>query len=257
MDIWGWIFLISAVSVLCIWLWNREWKPEGFQNPPDLTGLPWVTSKLDTVARNGNACDVVERFADTELPDAWIEIVDSSCESGLPHTIGENQIRIPQSVWTTAERRAQILRHERIHLRQRRSPEKWADFYKREWMYTVQKDPPSALQTEVDSVRGNPDTWPDRWACWKHRYWFVPMYADLHEPKLPQASVKIWDSQQKVWLHSPPEEWRTFFCDNRGNCPYQSEHPAEISAEYATDLSSWTTPAAMSLRRFLEQNISG
>lgn len=256
MDIWGWILLICSACLAILWFLSPAWEPEAFQNPPN---LPWIVNALDKDARAGNTCNVLERFPDTELVGAVVEIMDASCESGLPHTVGLNQIRIPISAWTTDERRASILRHERIHLQQRRNPEIWRDFYKQAWMYTTHQEeevPEELRSEEMRNIRGNPDTWPERWACWKNRYWFLPAYTNPAEPKLPQATVKIWDSQQKNMIDSPPIEWRMLFCDERGKCPYQHEHPAEMSAEYATDLSEWTSVAAMSLRGFLEQNYS-
>jgi hypothetical protein len=252
MDVWAYILIAGITTLLLIWVWNRNVSLEPFQISPDVK-LPWVQNVLDHVARADNSCGVLERFADAELEGAVIEIVEDTCETGLPHTVGLHQIRISKSTWTNLARRNSILRHERIHLLQRRNPDLWRNFYKREWMYTIHTTPPSELAKEAaEGIRGNPDTWPERWACWKDRYWFVPLYSNMNGPHLPDAKVQIWDAKTSTWLQQAPYEWRTLFCSEQGKCPHQSEHPAEISAEYATDMSSWNTPAAMRLRQFLE-----
>jgi hypothetical protein len=243
MDIFAGIFLISFVGLLIVWCYHRINGPvEGFQG--------WVKSSLDKQARTGNSCNVLETFPDTELSGAVIEIVADSCESGLPHTVGLHQIRIPQAAWNAREtRRQSILRHERVHLLQRRYVAEWENFYRREWQYSLHEVPPTGI--EDAAVRGNPDTYPKRWAAWKDRYWFVPVYRDKAAPQLADAPVKVWDSQASAWLPEAPMEWRTTFCTEQGKCPHQWEHPAEISAEYITD-GDWTTPAAMRLRKFME-----
>ncbi len=259
-----WILILGICTIVGIWLYNRHWRPEGFQNVPTLFGatpsadqepsaLPWEQSATDRAARTGNRCTVLDSFPDPELADAVIEIVDSSCESGLPHTIGENRIIIPESAWNSSEERRQsILRHERIHLQQRRAATAWEAFYKREWEYTLHTEPPTGIAGPVD-VRANPDTWPSRWACWRDRYWFIPEYAEGAPPQLSAARTRVWDAREKRWLTDGfPYAWRIQFCTEQGRCPHQSEHPAEISAEYITDIANWTTPAAMSLRRFME-----
>lgn len=260
---WGWVLFVGTLILVAVGVWYRDWTLEPFATQasvfptlptfPTSLPLPWVVSELDRRARVGNVCTVLERFADPGLEGAVIELTDASCESGLPHTIGTNLIRIPVSAWTTQDRRDHILRHERIHLLQRRNPDAWAGLYN-DWMWTVQEGEEIPSEVANAPVRGNPDTWPARWACWKGRYWFVPMYRDLEAPQLPDAEVRVWDAKEGRWTETP-YEWRTLFCDERGRCPHQSEHPAEIAAEYASD-SSWTTPAAMMLRRFLEKDIA-
>jgi hypothetical protein len=246
MDVFGWIFVVGCLVLLGIWVWYRDWTPEPFQVP-----LAWVQSRLDKQVRQGNSCAVLERFADSELAGAIVELVDNSCESGLPHTVGLHNIRIPEAAWNSP-RRESILRHERVHLLQRRHQEAWNTFYREEWQYSLHTSPPVDFPPEeAANVRGNPDTFPARWAAWRDRYWFVPTYRNASKPQLPDAVVRVWDSNTRTWLDQVPYEWRTTFCTEQGRCPHQWEHPAEISAEYVTD-GDWTTPAAMSLRRFLD-----
>jgi hypothetical protein len=254
-SIYIWILFVGLCTICAIGLWYKDWELETFQVPLHFLSnshtLEWVRSPLDKAARLGNTCGIRDRFADEEIKDAFVELVDPTCESGLPHTVGTHQIRIPISVWNanSAEWRAAVLRHERIHLQQRRNPERWAAFYEKEWGYTNHTEPPAELRDAA--IRANPDTYPDRWACWRGRYWFVPLYRSKTAPKLAETDLRIWDSQQKTWLDQTPYEWRTQFCSEQGVCPYQAEHPAEISAEYATEWVRWTTPAAMQLRAFL------
>ncbi len=247
--------LILCLGILwilgvCVWAWLKGKPEEGFQiqwNPQSIPVSPiWIRTPLDAKARQGHSCRVLESFVDPEFPTSTIEIVESSCEEGLPHTSDANTIRIPESVWNQGGRRANVLRHERIHLLQKRNPDAWINFYKTAWQYTLHTKLPDGFP-DADAVRGNPDTDPP-FACWAGRYWFVPLYTNREAPRLGDAKVRVWDAQTKQWV-DPPTAWNTLFC--QGRCPHQWEHPAEISAEYWTDSESWKTPASVALRNFI------
>jgi hypothetical protein len=234
-----WIGLLWIVGVT-LWSWTRPIEP--FVTPT------WIRTHLDRVARKEHSCQVLETLSDPEVPGAVIEIVESTCEEGLPHTSGPNTIRIPKTFWEGADsiRRKGVLRHERIHLLQRRNPEAWLKFYK-EWNYTLHNKPP-AEYPDANTVRGNPDTDPP-FACWAGRYWFFPLYSNTVTPTLKYAETEVWDAHTHRTI-DPPEQWRAFFCQE-GKCPHQWEHPAEIAAEYWTDIEHWKTPASVLLRNFI------
>ena len=252
----GWtVFgLLCAIAVLAaVWIAFRlafaKGEPEPF--------LAWVKKGADAAARTGNHCGVLEVIKDTELENAVIELVDESCEDGLPHTVDADRIRMTNTVWN-GDRREDILRHERIHLLQRRDPLAWRQFYKEKWGYTdfTRTAPPGVGDGQHGGVvvRSNPDTDDSPWACWGNRYWFVPVYRDLKNPKIRDTETRVWDARLGLWS-DPPREWVSFFCEE-GRCPHQLEHPHEISAEVLSDTKEpWKTPAARLLREF-QQNLS-
>jgi hypothetical protein len=248
----GWIVfgLLCAIAVLtAVWVAFRLAFAKGEQEP----FLTWVKKGADTDARAGNQCTVAETIKDTELEGAVIELVDESCEDGLPHTVDADRIRMTKTVWN-GDRREDILRHERIHLLQRRDPLTWGQFYKEKWGYTdFTKVAPAGVPDDA-VVRSNPDTADSPWVCWGNRYWFVPVYRDTKNPKIRDTETRVWDARLSTWS-DPPREWISLFCEE-GRCPYQLEHPHEISAEILSDIKEpWKTPAALLLREF-QQNLS-
>ena len=215
--------------------------------------LPWSTGKGDALARIRNTCTVKRTLNDSgpgALPNTTIEIVDDTCESGLPHTSDAHTIRMTEGVWNSS-RRETILTHERVHLEQRRAPDTWKEFYRAKWNYTITDTPPKGVPaTVIGNLRGNPDIHPERWACWGERYWFLTTYTDTMHPTLTGAVTRVWDAKTSTWVQQP-REWRAFFCTAAGECPSQWEHPHELAAEMWADLERWTTPAAVALRNFM------
>jgi len=185
-------------------------------------------------------CEVLRRIPTN---NGIVEIVNSTCQEGLPHTTDSETIRMTDTLWNSP-RKDEILVHERIHLDQKRAPHKWTDFYRDVWNYELSSNPPPELpSTIVRNLRPNPDTSKDPWATWRRRYVFFPVYGNGTK-KLTAAHVNIWDLVTKSFV-AIPVEWKAEFCDSHG-CPHQYEHPHELAAELLT-LSS-TSPAANKLR---------
>jgi hypothetical protein len=188
-------------------------------------------------------CIVLKRF---QLPYGTVEIVDPACQDGLPHTWSPSIIRMTEVDWNSS-RRDDILRHERVHLRQRQEPAVWRNFYRSEWGYEITKTPPPGIPPHwLDRIRPNPDTADGLWAVWSGRYVFFPTFRDAKR-SLRNATVQVWDLLKKQ-IVDPPSEWKQQFCDG-GNCPHQYEHPHEIAAEYITHVSN--SPAAQQLSQSL------
>jgi hypothetical protein len=246
------IAILAAIRVAIRLAFADHTTAESFVGAAD--ERVWLKKGTDTAARTGTHCGVLEVIKDAVLEDAVIEIVDDSCEDGLPHTVDADRIRMTRTVWD-GNRRDDILRHERIHLLQRRDPMAWRQFYKEKWGYTdfSQTAPPGVSGGEEFAVRSNPDTADSPWACWGNRYWFVPVYRDPKKPRIRDAETRVWDARLQTWA-SAPREWVSFFCEGE-RCPNQLEHPHEISAEILSDTISWKTPAALLLREF-QQNLS-
>ena len=156
----------------------------------------------------------------------WVWTVPNSCEQGLPHTRGIDVIAIPENY--PKENLAPLMDHEYVHILQRLSPESWARFYRLKWFYNIYTAAPVGMPKELIALkRANPDTVNEPFACWKSRWWSVPVYISSSNLSLRKAQVKWWDQETGIVKSEPPEEWVVFF----GNI-VQSEHPHEISAEY-------------------------
>lgn len=195
----------------------------------DPRDLPWIASwsHQDRWIRQGAFCAPLSVSAGPN--DTEIHVVPRSCESGLPHTRPGDRIVIPDSI-PTAEW-PEILKHELIHISQRRHPEPWSDFYGAAWAFTTQAYPPAQMPTSlIKGRRANPDTFEAPWACWRRRWWPVCVYNSPDTLTLRDAKTVWWDEWKNQILTTPPEEWSTFF-----GIPAQQEHPHEIAAVMLVD----------------------
>lgn len=186
--------------------------------------LIWIFSRL----RNADDCTVLQTIP---LDYATIEIVNDQCKEGLPHTTGPRTVRMVRSIWD-GPRRDSVLKHERVHLSQKsHTAEEWRRFYEREWGYTCFQNAPPGVPAELRArLRPNPDTSDSPWAVWRDRWLFFPAFGN--DGSLRKAEVIVWDleNHRQVGI---PDGWRDAFCA-RGDCPFQYEHPHEISAEWLT-----------------------
>jgi hypothetical protein len=217
-------------------------------NSDSHSNLPWAINSLDKLARKDQSCTVLLTHDDDDIEDAVVEIVDGTCEQGLPHTSDKNTIRMTLDSWNNESRRHTILKHERIHLLQKRDPEAWKQFYTQHWGYThlLESPPPLIPSSITEMMRSNPDTVQHPWVCWQNRYWFIPAYNDPAHPTLKDTTSRVWDQVLQNFVDTP-HEWKMLFCSEEG-CPYQFEHPHEISAEYLSSDQQPQTPAFASLR---------
>lgn len=162
-----------------------------------------------------------------------IEIVNDVCKEGLPHTTDRHTIRMVRSIWE-GKRRDEVLRHERVHLKQKQNLAEWYEFYRRAWEYECLSAAPPGLSAELKArLRPNPDTADAPWALWRRRWLFFPAFKTSAPTSLKDAEVRVWDMETHR-LVEIPEEWRSAFCGSLG-CPRQYEHPHEIAAEWHTD----------------------
>ena len=83
-------------------------------------------------------CVVLERI---QTEDGTIEIVDETCQEGLPHTTDSETIRMTRAKYE-GKRIDELLIHERVHLDQKRNRLKWLQFYKQFWDYDIVKESP-------------------------------------------------------------------------------------------------------------------
>jgi hypothetical protein len=142
----------------------------------------------------------------------------------MAHTRPGDRIVIPVSV--PLAHRDITIRHELVHIHQRRNPDAWATFYRRNWSFTLNQTPPAGLPDTLRlGRRSNPDTWTTPWPCWQGRYWPIPVYTSASRPRLRDAVTVWWDDWRQAILTDPPQGWTEFF-----GSPSQNEHPHEIAA---------------------------
>lgn len=195
----------------------------------DPRDLPWISSwsSLDRKARAGQ--NSTPKHTEAGPGGTTIVSVSKSSEDGLPHTRDGDRIYIPDSVLMTD--RAHTIRHEMVHIYQRRDPQRWTQFYRRAWGFELHQEPPTDMPPWiVKTRRSNPDTWRDPWPCWQGRVWPVAVYRDPVYPSLRAADVIWWDSWRREVLRAPPADWIAFF-----GHPAQPEHPHEIAAVILTN----------------------
>ena len=196
------------------------------------TRVPRPQGTLDALARQSQRCIVLESVPYTIMgKEVIFEIMDNSCESGMPHTTDIRTIRFPKSLWDQRDSRRfkQVLRHEMIHLLQRQHPTAWRMQYKR-WGYIIQKHPPSGIPAKiVDRLRHNPDIADAPWAIYEDRYVTAACYTSTTNPQLRETEVVIWDLELGHQVDRMPDSWKW------GEL-HQAEHPHEIAAEMAAAL---------------------
>jgi hypothetical protein len=200
---------------------------EGGEDDP--RDLPWIASwsPADRAARSGQNCHPT--YTEAGPHGTTILSAAPSCESGMAHTRPRDRIVIPVSV--PLAHRDTTIRHELIHIHQRRNPEAWATFYRRNWSFTLRAEPPADIPDSLRLARrSNPDTWTTAWACWQGRYWPVAVYTSPTNPRLRDAVTVWWDSWRQAVLTEPPQGWTEFF-----GSPSQNEHPHEIAAVLLVD----------------------
>ena len=185
------------------------------------------SSNINKKVRGGNSCEIKKQVTLTDSKtgiEYTIAFCDDSCENGLPHTINETTMMIPESY--SKDRFITTVEHEKIHLLQRRHPELWEAWYKLLWSYTIHKtSPPEMPSILIEKRRHNPDTEDKPFACWRGRWWSLAVY-NSNPTSLLDAKIVWWDEKTDSASSEAPPEWTDFF----GKQP-QDEHPHEIAAQ--------------------------
>ena len=234
------LLMLAVIAGLVIArIWPSPVETEGFANTiadtpvleeemDNALDLPWLASwsAMDSAARKGQTCTVLSR--EPGPANTTIEIVSASCEAGMAHTRAGDRIVIPESIPLAA--RPDTIRHELVHIFQRKKPDVWADFYRRSWSFELFNEPPTGIPKEyVAARRSNPDTWTKPWSCWMGRHWPVQIYKGAQSPQLRESRLMWWDSWRSQMTDTSPEGWTSFF-----GTQSQEEHPNELSAVLLT-----------------------
>lgn len=188
---------------------------------------------------SNTTCTVLERvpYHDGTI----IEVVTDTCSEGLPHTRNRDTIVMPAGAWNDS-RREETLRHEMVHIRQRKNIDKWYRFYRDSWDYVPVSLPP---ELSAADIRPNPDTADSPFMLWRNTWLFLPYYTK--DRTLRNAEVRVYNVRTKEFVKIPPE-WTAFFSADI----FQKEHPHEIAAELLTNRRNCT--ACFKLYDFMKGN---
>jgi hypothetical protein len=162
------------------------------------------------------------------LKGCEIVILDSTADSGFPHTRAPKYICLPVSMCEEASKNPATFKttliHEGIHLHQRRNKELW-DIYLRNnnWIPVLEDVIPEKY---FDSIRLNPDTIGVKFYAFNGRYIPLPMFPPGRNT-FSNVEIKWFDIKAGVLFHEVPKE----FVNKYGNNIKQPEHPYEIYAE--------------------------
>lgn len=175
------------------------------------------------------------------LNGATIVVMHPTAENGFPHTRPLDLVCMPttsvKGVATTDL--ARTLRHEAIHIHQRRRPAEWVAACQKEgWAMVGSGQIPQRLR---ERCRLNPDTLrPKQFWAWDQHYVPLPLFVREDQPRLNDVQVKWLDLRVNGLLSEPPPTFRYRY----GHAPSQPEHPFELLAVEAAD-DGITTDAAL------------
>lgn len=165
------------------------------------------------------------------FPRGQIIYMMPSADAGFPHTRGDSVICIP--AYFPEAKLAHLLIHERIHLHQKKFPEKYEGFYKSRWGFTVNTYViPERIQK---IIRLNPDTIWGPIYIWRDTWIPFSVFEREDKPNMRECSTVWYNPKGGVLLKSMPPAWKEFFGDVS-----QAEHPNELSACYGADYEKYT-----------------
>jgi len=149
-----------------------------------------------------------------------VVVLDPSAEGGMPHTRAGPLICIP-AYHTSLE---ETLRHEMVHIQQRKEPALWKMKLGLEgWKPVGEAVIPELWRRRC---RLNPDTFEARWFAWQGRYVPLPLFVREDKPDLRDIVVRWYDMEEGVVQSTPSS-----FSKRYGQLASSSmEHPYELWA---------------------------
>lgn len=156
-----------------------------------------------------------------------IVVAHSTADEGYPHTRAGGVVVMPAATITgnsTAEL-AETLRHEAMHIDQRRRPAIWAAACMRRgwWPLPASQIPPRYR----DRCRINPDTMnPQPFWTWESHHVPLPLFTSEAPSSLGDVQIKWLDLRNGTLYAAPPPS----FAAQYGSEPSQPEHPYELFA---------------------------
>lgn len=164
------------------------------------------------------------------LNDSDIIILHSSADNGYPHTRPKSVVCLPESCVTVSDEVLRnTLRHEAMHIHQRRFPALWnAKITNDGWTPVPSTAIPSRFRQQS---RINPDTCYDPFWAWDTYHVPMPIFKNAESLTLADIRVEWLDLRTGALFHAPPPSFtRTY------GSPSQPEHPYEIYAiKYADE----------------------
>ena len=159
------------------------------------------------------------------LKSANIVILNSTAESGYPHTRPNALVCMPSSsvLNTTPDILKNTLCHEAIHIHQRENPEIWAQACRKDGWTPVKNVHPDF----VERCRLNPDTFiPQRFWAWSEYHVPLPLFIREDLPQMNAVQIKWLDLRNNTLYNEAPST----FSKRYGVAPPQPEHPFELLA---------------------------
>lgn len=149
-----------------------------------------------------------------------VVVLNPSAEGGMPHTRAGPLICIP-AYHTGLE---ETLRHEMVHIQQRREPALWKMKMEVEGWKAV--DDSVIPEVWRRRCRLNPDTCAARWFAWKERYVPLPLFVREDKPDLRDIVVRWYDIEEGI-VQSTPSSFSKRYGDLGAS---SMEHPYELWA---------------------------
>lgn len=151
-----------------------------------------------------------------------IVILHPTAEGGMPHT-RPGLICLPAHY--PESRLEETIRHEMIHISQKRQPSLWKTRAEMEgWVQINENDIP---QEWLSRTRLNPDTASVRFLAWRGRHVPLPLFIREDKPELRDIQVRWYDMAEGIVKSTPP----TTFTQAYGTLGASSvEHPYELWA---------------------------
>jgi hypothetical protein len=152
--------------------------------------------------------------------DVDVVVLNPSAEGGMPHTRAGPLICIP-AYHTGLE---ETLRHEMVHIQQRKEPALWKMKMELEgWKAVGDSAIPDIWRRRC---RLNPDTCTARWFAWQGRYVPLPLFVREDKPDLRDIVVRWYDMEEGIVQATPSSFFKRY-----GDLGASSmEHPYELWA---------------------------
>lgn len=167
-----------------------------------------------------------KRFLQKNGDTVSVLIVNPSAEGGMPHTRAPSLICLP--AYFPEERLESTLKHELVHISQRRNPSLWRSRAAQEGWEPV--DASEIPQNWLARCRLNPDTAGARFFAWQGRHVPLPLFIREDKPDLRDVQVRWYDRAEGIVKSGIPSS----FTQKYGHLGISSlEHPYELWAYHA------------------------
>jgi hypothetical protein len=158
--------------------------------------------------------------------DIQVIIMSPSTEAGMPHTRAGNIICLP--VYWPAEKLEETLRHELVHIDQRRQAIRWhSRLSAAGWVPISESKVPDEW---IRRCRLNPDTCQERWWAWQGRWVPLPVFEREDAPVLREIDIFWLDLSTGEAIRRPPPSYTSIYGKRSKS---EQEHPFELYA-YST-----------------------